>query len=95
MKSAKIPAVLFSVALLLTVAWGASAADIGAEIKKSCTRCHSAKRICLNVGVKSPDGWKSTINRMIGKGAQLPTSQVAAAVDYLSGLAPGTGTVCE
>ena len=95
MKSARIPAAFFSVLLLLTVSWAAHAADIGSTVKQSCTRCHSAKRICLNVGVKSADGWKSTINRMLGKGAQLSASQASQAVNYLSGLKPGSGPLCN
>lgn len=73
----------------------AGAADIGQTVRQACARCHSPKRICLNLGVKSDAAWKATVARMVEKGAQLPADQVEAAAGYLSGLAPGTGTVCE
>ena len=60
-----------------------------------CSRCHSPKRICLNLGVKSAPAWKATVEKMVGKGAQLPTDKIEAAAGYLSGLAPGEGTLCQ
>lgn len=82
--------------LLILIAAGPTAAtDIGHAVKTNCTRCHSSKRICLNVGVKSKSAWESTINKMIGKGAKLPQSRVGEAVDYLSTLKPGTGPLCQ
>lgn len=96
MKSKKVHGVVsivFVLALFLVTMAGAS--DIGDTLKNTCSRCHSTKRICLNVGVKDASAWKSTVTRMVGKGAQLPTDQIGAAADYLSGLKPGTGSVCQ
>lgn len=79
----------------LTVAGPTSASDIGESVKTNCTRCHSAKRICLNLGVKSKGAWVSTIEKMVAKGAKLPQEQVAAAADYLGDLKPGDGPPCN
>jgi len=84
-----------AIVLMFAMAGVVGASDIGATIKQTCSRCHSTKRICLNLGVKNKASWKSTVNKMVGKGAKLPADQIDAAVGYLSGLAPGTGTVCQ
>lgn len=81
--------------VVLALAGAGRASDIGDTVKQVCSRCHSTKRICLNVGVKSASAWKSTVTQMVGKGAQLPADKIEAAVGYLSGLAPGTGSVCQ
>jgi len=78
-----------------TLAGMAGASDMGQTVKQTCSRCHSPKRICLNLGVKNDAAWKATVTRMVQKGAQLPANQIDAATAYLAGLAPGTGTVCE
>lgn len=72
-----------------------SASDIGALVKEKCSVCHSTKRICKSIGIKDAAGWNKTIKRMLAKGAPLPSDQVGAAAGYLTGLAPGTGTVCQ
>lgn len=79
--------------LAMTVA--VSAGDIGGAVKTACSTCHSTKRICLNIGVKNAKAWKATVTDMVGKGAQLPANRIDEAADYLTGLAPGTGTVCK
>ncbi|QGY42039.1 hypothetical protein GM415_10440 [Pseudodesulfovibrio cashew] len=73
----------------------AGAADMGPTLKKACTACHSAKRICLNLGVKSPGAWKGTVSKMVAKGAKLDAGQIDAATGYLAGLAPGSGPLCK
>lgn len=83
------------VAGVVALAGAGGASDIGQTVKQSCSRCHTTKRICLNLGVKSDVAWKATVARMVDKGTQLPVDQIDAAAGYLSGLAPGTGTVCE
>lgn len=71
------------------------AADIGTTLDKACTQCHSAKRICLNLGAKNEAAWKLTVANMVRKGAQLPASQIDAAAGYLGGLKPGQGPLCD
>ncbi|ADU61853.1 MAG: hypothetical protein KUA35_07245 [Pseudodesulfovibrio sp.] len=83
------------VAGVFALAGVGGASDIGPTVKQSCSRCHTTKRICLNLGVKSDTAWKATVARMVEKGAQLPAGQIDAAAGYLTGLAPGGGTVCE
>jgi len=73
----------------------AGAADVGATIQSVCSKCHSTKRICLNVGAKDRAGWEATVKAMVAKGARLSPADIGPAADYLSGLAPGTGTVCQ
>ncbi len=81
--------------MLFALAGVGGASDMGETVKQACSRCHSTKRICLNVGVKSTEGWKSTVTKMVSKGAQIPADQIDAAADYLSGLAPGDGPLCQ
>lgn len=95
MKSGRKQYILAAVVLAAFMIGSAGAADIGNTVKKACTACHSSKRICLNLGVKDGPAWKSTVQRMVSNGARLDGGQVDAAVQYLTGLAPGTGTVCE
>lgn len=83
------------VAGVVALAGAGGASDIGQTVKQTCSRCHTTKRICLNLGVKSDAAWKATVTRMVGKGAQLPADQIGAVAGYLTGLAPGGGTVCE
>jgi cytochrome c5 len=51
-------------------------------LEKKCTVCHSLDR----VHKKRADlaGWKSTVNRMIGKGAQLDAREAEAVAEYLT-----------
>lgn len=81
--------------MFFSLAATTGASNIGAVVKKACSRCHSTKRICLNVGVKSEAAWKATIRKMVGKGAKLPVDRIDAAATYLSNLAPGSGSVCQ
>lgn len=81
--------------MVFSVAGIVGASDIGGVVKQACTKCHSSKRICLNLGVKSGPAWQSTVKKMVGKGAQLPGERVEEAASYLSGLAPGAGPLCQ
>lgn len=85
----------FVVVIMCALAVPGSASDIGGVVKSACTRCHSSKRICLNVGVKSNSLWKATVMNMVRKGAKLPADQVGAAVNYLTNLKPGQGPLCQ
>jgi len=96
MKISKCFCVVPVLLLLAFVMVGVSgASDIGSTVKEACSRCHSNKRICLNLGVKSESGWKSTVTKMVSKGAQLPADQIDAAAGYLLGLSPGAEALCQ
>lgn len=87
--------VIFSGMLAIFALAGlAGASDIGATVKRACTTCHSAKRICLNLGVKSEAAWQATVQKMVAKGAQLSADQVGPAASYLAGLRQGGGPIC-
>lgn len=47
-----------------------------------CTKCHSFTRI--QNAKKSPVEWKSTVARMVGKGANLNSDEQLAVIEYLS-----------
>jgi competence protein ComEA len=52
------------------------------ETEKLCSGCHElARSISLR---QNRDGWKATINRMIGLGATGSEEEFSAALDYLS-----------
>lgn len=52
------------------------------EMVKVCTACHEVERsISLR---QDRDGWKATINKMMGMGAQGTAEEFAAALDYLA-----------
>lgn len=76
-------------------AMGASASDMGDRIADTCSQCHSTKRVCKMIGIKDSAAWTKTLTRMVGKGAQLPASDIGNAAAYLDSLAPGTGPVCQ
>ncbi|WP_243544414.1 hypothetical protein [Pseudodesulfovibrio tunisiensis] len=73
----------------------AGAADVGDAVKRNCTSCHSAKRICLNMGVKDTGAWKGTIARMIGKGARLDPGMTDSAAQYLAGQKRNASPLCN
>jgi cytochrome c5 len=59
-----------------------SALDGQALVQKACTSCHTVSRI-QNAG-KTADDWKTTVQRMVGKGAQLNADEQQAVIDYLA-----------
>lgn len=83
------------VVLMVAMAGIVGSSEIGDTVKNACSMCHSTKRVCLNLGVKSEAAWKSTITKMVAKGAQLQDNGIDVAAGYLAGLAPGTGSVCQ
>ncbi|UCH78986.1 MAG: hypothetical protein JSU81_03280 [Candidatus Coatesbacteria bacterium] len=50
--------------------------------EKKCTVCHTLDRVQKKKA--DLEGWKSTVNRMIGKGAQLDAREAEAAAEYLT-----------
>lgn len=73
----------------------AMASDTGAQVKKSCSMCHSAERVCMNLGVKNEAAWKVTIKRMADKGARVSSDQVDSWAAYLGGLKAGSQPICD
>jgi competence protein ComEA len=80
---------------LLVLVWGASASaqlPAGAgreETVKLCSNCHEIER---SVSLRQDrDGWKTTINKMMGQGAQGSVEEFAAALEYLTAHYPANG----
>jgi hypothetical protein len=51
-------------------------------MQERCTACHSTDRITS--AHKTSDQWKTTVGRMVGKGAQLNTQEQQTLIDYLA-----------
>lgn len=73
----------------------AGASDIAEVVNNACTKCHSPKRICLNMGVKSESAWKTTVERMIKKGAKVPAERAEEASMYLAKLGSDNAPFCK
>jgi competence protein ComEA len=59
------------------------------ETQKVCTTCHELER---SVSLRQDrDGWKATINKMLGMGAQGTVEEFAAALEYLAAHYPANG----
>ena len=79
---------LLVLGLFLAACGGAEEPRQGAErdgkalVEERCTQCHALSTV---TGAKySRDGWQSTVERMIGKGARLNDVEKAAVIDYLA-----------
>jgi hypothetical protein len=60
-----------------------SAAPDGAALLNSkCTACHNLDRV--KSAKKDASGWKATVDRMIGKGAQLSATEAEGLVKHLA-----------
>ena len=69
-------------------------------VTQVCVGCHIGINRMLEVRKKSPDEWKDTIYRMIGRGAQLYPDEIEPLVAYLSsnaglGRAPTRGAAAN
>ena len=69
--------------------------DAQSLVMTACTACHNSQRVCDALGKKDRDGWNETVNRMVGKGAKVPSESLPLVVDYLAGLQPGAKPVCK
>ena len=67
----------------ITCAWAQMPPGPGREeTQRVCSGCHELERsISLR---QDRDGWKATINKMVGLGAQGTEQEFSAALDYLS-----------
>jgi cytochrome c2 len=54
-------------------------------VTQVCVGCHVGINRMLEVRKKSPDEWKDTIYRMIGRGAQLYPDEIEPLAAYLAG----------
>ena len=77
---------VLALVLVLAACGGAEepAADLDGKAltEERCTVCHNLQTVTS--AKKSADGWQSTVERMIGKGAQLSDAEKAAVVEYLA-----------
>ena len=83
--------VLLLVLVMVLAACGGAqepAANVDGEalVQERCTVCHSLSTI--SGAGKSRDGWQSTVERMIGKGAQLVDAEKTAVIDHLAAAYP-------
>jgi cytochrome c5 len=51
-------------------------------VESKCTVCHNLDRV--QSAHKDANGWKTTVERMVGKGAQLTAEEQSAIIDYLA-----------
>lgn len=79
-------ALLLVLGLVLAACGGAKdpASDLDGKAlaEERCTVCHNLQTVTS--ASKSGDAWKSTVERMIGKGAQLNDAEKAAVIDHLT-----------
>jgi cytochrome c5 len=59
-----------------------AALDGNALMQERCSVCHTVDRITS--AHKTADKWQTTVERMIGKGAELSTSEAQTLIDYLA-----------
>jgi cytochrome c5 len=60
----------------------AQTADGKTLLEQRCTKCHSLDRVTS--AHKTSDEWKTTVTRMVGKGAELTTDEQTALIEYLA-----------
>jgi multiple sugar transport system substrate-binding protein len=73
-------------ALLAEGAPPAAGPDAAALLQERCTKCHDLARV--QAAKKTVDEWKATVERMVGKGAQLDAAEQAALIAYLAATYP-------
>ena len=60
----------------------ATTLDGQALLQERCTVCHNLDRVTS--AHKTADQWKTTVERMVGKGAQLDAQEQQTLIDYLA-----------
>ena len=58
----------------------------GSLLQQRCTVCHTLDRVYTAVAVKDSTAWDATVDRMIGKGAQIDQIEKETLLDYLVSL---------
>ena len=56
--------------------------DGRALTEERCTKCHSLERV--EAAKRTPEEWKTNVERMVGKGAELSEAEQEAVIEYLS-----------
>lgn len=51
-------------------------------VEQRCTRCHDLAR--TTNATKTPDEWRATVERMVGKGADLSPLELEVVIQYLA-----------
>jgi hypothetical protein len=59
-----------------------SSLDGKSLVAARCTACHNLDRV--QSAHKDANGWKTTVERMVGKGAQLTAEEQSVVIDYLA-----------
>lgn len=59
-----------------------------------CVSCHSNQITCINLG-EDRAYWDKTVARMVNKGMDMSDEEQDLVSEYLTGLEPGAGPVCE
>lgn len=82
-------ALIFVLGLASGPAWAQLSAGPGREeMQKVCSSCHEIER---SVSLRQDrDGWKATINKMMGLGAEGTEQEFSATLDYLAANYPAT-----
>jgi len=88
-------AVLHAVAAVLLSSSASLAQDAGQTVLGVCTKCHTTKRICRNLGKRDAAWWTAKVGLMLKRGAALNPQGKETVVAYLSGRKPGDRPVCE
>jgi hypothetical protein len=69
--------------------------NAGTLVTTRCSTCHNTERICLGLDKKTPEQWKETVARMVGKGTKLTAPEQAATVDFLAGAKKDKAPFCK
>ena len=84
------------IALLVATATDTAAKNDAERLTKSkCTFCHSADRICKNLGRRNPVMWQKTIEKMQRKGARVSASEKAVIAQFLGTTRPDKTGLCK
>ena len=72
-------------------------ADAGAAklAAARCSACHSTDRICAQLGVRSAEVWRQTVQRMVSNGASLTENEAQTVAEYLATAKPGAKPLCQ
>jgi len=70
----------------------AGAAKLAAE---RCSACHSTDRICAQLGSRTTEVWKQTVQRMVSRGASLTDAEARTVAEYLGTAKPGAKPLCQ
>lgn len=65
-----------------------------AFVMQTCTSCHSASRICRNLG-RDADWWQRTVKHMQRKGASISDEQVYTVGAFMAAKPQGASPVCD